>query len=176
MNYTEYISQLKNKTPLLKSENLLFWDLWCLSYVFEKLDQDSQFYPAIDQCYKLLWQINDSGNIDLILSNEFDAILNFDNDEFDDLNLTEVSDVSLKEMIIGIESIVLNLREDAGLVYNAYESPINVIDVEIDGISITKDNTSSIYCNEVNAQIKLLDDLIQNHSRYTRQHRNIYRQ
>lgn len=157
MKHTDYISLVEQKAFLIKKENMLFWDLWCLNYVFERIEISYIHYDNMQQCYDLLWQINDTKNMSIALNSTFDKLLELDNDEFEELDLFDVPERSVREIIIGIESIVSNLRENNYVIYNAYENPIHVIDVEIDGISISKENNNNIYINEVNAQLKPQD-------------------
>ncbi|KQO22484.1 hypothetical protein ASF10_08900 [Flavobacterium sp. Leaf82] len=179
MKHQEYILFVKEKVSLLNQDNLLFWDLWCLNYVFEKIKNKSYpFYTYIEKSYKLLWDYNDkiNNNLDDILNDEsIDSIMNFDNDDFDNLDEFDVEEKAIQEMIVGLESIILNFKESLKLVYNAYENPINVIDVEIDGILISKENENEIYLNETNSQMSLLEDLSSNVRNYTFINRNIYR-
>jgi hypothetical protein len=39
MKHQEYILIVKEKVSLLNQDSLLFWDLWCLNYVFEKIKE-----------------------------------------------------------------------------------------------------------------------------------------
>ncbi|MCC9073885.1 hypothetical protein LNQ49_20070 [Flavobacterium sp. F-65] len=179
MKHQEYILIVKEKVSLLNQDSLLFWDLWCLNYVFEKINNKNySFYADIEKSYKLLWDYNDkiNNNFDIILNDKsVNNIINFDNDEFEDLDEFDIEEKAIQEMIVGLESILLNFKEHFKLIYNAYENPINVIDVEIDGILISKDNENEIYLNEINSQIKLLDDLNSNVRNYTFKEKNIYR-
>lgn len=179
MKHQEYILFVKEKVSLLNQEDLLFWDLWCLNYVFEKIkNKNYSFYADIEKSYKLLWNYNDkiNNNFDDILNDEsVKSIINFDNEDFENLDEFDVEGKAIQEMIVGLESILLNFKEDLKLIYNAYENPINVIDVEIDGILISKENENEIYLNETNSQMRLLKDLNSNVINYTFENKNIYR-
>ncbi|MCV9931910.1 hypothetical protein OIU80_06400 [Flavobacterium sp. LS1R47] len=179
MKHQEYILFVKEKVSLLNQENLLFWDLWCLNYVFEKIkNKNYSFYADIEKSYKLLWDYNDkiNNNFDDILNDEtVNSIINLDNDDFENLDEFDIEEKAIQEMIVGLESILLNFKENLKLIYNAYENPINVIDVEIDGILISKENENEIYLNETNSQMRLLEDLNSNVRNYTFENRNIYR-
>ncbi|WP_316633149.1 hypothetical protein [uncultured Flavobacterium sp.] len=179
MKHQEYLLIVEEKTSSLNQENLLFWDLWCLNYVYEKIsNKEYQYYNDIKKSYFLLWDYHDKiiTDINSLLQDEsVKIILNFDNDDFEDLDEFDTEERAIQEMITGLESIFLNLKEEYEVIYNAYENPINVIDVEIEGILISKDNEDSIYLNEVKAQITLLDDLNSNIIDYKVKDRNIYR-
>ena len=179
MKHQEYLLIIEEKTALLSQENLLFWDLWCLNYVYEKiLNKKYQYYNDIKTCYFLLWDYHDKviTSLDFLLENEsVQVILDFDNDDFEELDEFEIGEKALQEMIIGMESILSNLKEESEVIYNAYENPINVIDAEIEGILISKENEDPIYLNEVKSQIALLDDLNSNTTDYKVTDRNIYR-
>lgn len=179
MKHQEYLVIVEEKTSSLNQENLLFWDLWCLNYVYEKIsNEEYQYYNDIKKSYFLLWDYHDKiiTDIDSLLEDEsVENILNFDNDDFEDLDEFDTEERAIQEMITGLESIFLNLQEENKVIYNAYENPINVIDVEIEGILISKDNEDSIYLKEVRAQITLLDDLNSNSTEYKVKDRNIYR-
>ena len=178
MKHQEYLSIIEEKTSFLNQDNLLFWDLWCLNYVFEKIDSKKyDFYPELENSFNLLWKYNSATiNLENLLDNEnIQAIINFDNDVYEELDEFDISDKAVQEFIIGVESIVFNLEEGEEVIYNAYENPINLIDVEIDGIKISQENTDTIYLDEINAQFKLIDDLINNKVNYDFKNRNIYR-
>jgi hypothetical protein len=179
MKHREYLLIIEEKTSFLNHENLLFWDLWCLNYVYEKIsNKEYQYYSDIKKCYFLLWDYHDKiiTDINFLLQDEsVKIILNPDNDDFEDLDEFDIGEKAIQEMIIGLDSILLNLKEGLKIIYNAYENPINVIDVEIEGILISKDNEDPIYLNEVKAQITLLDDLNSNTNDYKVKDKNIYR-
>lgn len=179
MKHQEYLSIVEEKISFLNQENLLFWDLWCLNYVFEKIsNKEYQHFNDIKKSYFLLWDYHDKIITDinsLLKDSSVEIILNFDNDDLDELDEFDTGERAIQEMITGLESIFLNLKEEYEVIYNAYESPINVIDVEIEGILISKDNEDSIYLNEVKAQITLLDDLNSNVVEYKVKDKNIYR-
>lgn len=130
MKHQEYILIVKEKVSLLNQDNLLFWDLWCLNYVFEKIkNKNYSFYTDIEKSYKLLWDYNDKINnnfADILNDESVNTIMNFDNDDFENLDEFDVEDKAIREMIVGLESILLNFKEDLKLIYNAYENPINV--------------------------------------------------
>ena len=177
MKHQEYLSLIEAKLPQIKQEDLLFWDLWCLNFVFERVSTEYKYYEDFKTCFSLLWQMNDTKNInsDILQNSSVEAILNFDEDDFEDLDDFDESDKAAKEFLEGLESILLNIEEESSIIYNAYENPINLIDTIIEGISILSDNTNEIYLNEINAQFKLVDDLIQNSPNYTEKDKNIYR-
>lgn len=48
MKHQEYLSIVEEKISFLNQENLLFWDLWCLNYVFEKIsNKEYQYFNDI---------------------------------------------------------------------------------------------------------------------------------
>lgn len=178
MKHQEYLKIIKEKTENIKPENILFWDLWCLNYVFEKLDTDYRYYPQFRECFELLWNCQDQKIDDFsTLSNNssISTLLNFNYDDFQDLNDFNVEEKAAKEMIIGLEAIFQNLLSEGKVTYLAHENAINLIDVEIDGISISENNTHPIYLEEVSAQMKLIDALRDSPTQYTYENRNIFR-
>jgi hypothetical protein len=179
MKHEEYLSIIEEKTALLQQEDQLFWDLWCLNYVIEKIsDKKHPHYTQIKDCYLQLWDYNDGKITDLdtlfkIESVEF--ILNFEDEAFDALDEFDLEERAIQEMVIGLESILINLEEESKVVYDASQQPINVIDIEIEGILISKANHDPIYLNEVKSQFKLLDDLANHKRNYSYEDRNIFR-
>ena len=178
MTHQNYLALISQKISTIKQDNLLFWDLWCLNYVFEKIDSKKyDFYSELKNSFNLLWKYNDKSiRLEELLDNEdVQAVINFDNDIFEELDEFDISDKSVQELVVGLESIISNLEEGEDIIYNAYENPINLIDIEIEGIKISKDNTNEKYLNEVNAQFKLIDDLVSDKVGYGFEDRNIYR-
>ncbi|OWP79758.1 hypothetical protein [Flavobacterium oreochromis] len=178
MTHQDYINLITKKNALIKEDNLLFWDLWCLNYVFEKIDSEKYaFYKELENSFNTLWKYNNNEiSIKVLLdNNNVQSMANFDNDIFEDLDEFDISDKAVQEFITGFESIISNLDENQKVIYNAYENPINLIDVEIEGIKISNDNTNNTYLNEINAQFRLADDLIKNKVDFGYEKRNIYR-
>lgn len=178
MDHKNYITLIKEKTPLIKQENILFWDLWCLNYVFEKIDSDKyDFYIELENSFNILWgyNCNSIALSDLLENENIQTITNFDNETFEDLDGFNISDKAVKEFIEGMESIISNLEIDGKVVYSAHENTINLIDVEIGGVNISKENTNKRYVDEVDAQFSLLRDVINGRVSYGFNERNIYR-
>lgn len=178
MTYNQYAKIAAEGFARLDNKVKLFWNLWCLQYAFEKIDQSNPFFDRIRHAYTALWAYNDasSPNLDTLLNNEAaTAILDVDDEDYNDLDDLEVGERAVKEMIVALESIIMNLQSDGVVRYNAGEVPINVIDVEIDGIEINTENTNDIFLNEAASHIQLLNVLAANGAAYTFNDRNIYR-
>jgi hypothetical protein len=178
MTYNEYTKIAAAGFARLDNKGKLFWNLWCLQYAFEKIDPSNQFFDNIRNAYTALWAYNDADapHLDTLLNNDAAiAILDVDDEDYDDLDDLEVGERAVKEMIVALESMIMNLQSDGVVTYNAGEVPINVIDAEIDGISITTENTNNIFLHEAGSHIQLLNALFANGPAYTFKDRNIYR-
>jgi hypothetical protein len=178
MNYSSYVNYAEEKFEELDAKQKLFWGLWCLTYPFERITASNPHYELLTGCYAALWNYHDSyrfGLKTLLATKPVKQIVEFDNDIYDDLDDFDVEERSVKELVTGLESIIENLQLEKTVIYNAYETSINVVDIEVGGISITGETTHPIYLNETLSQIQLLEDLIANSPVYTFKERNIYR-
>jgi len=179
MNYNKYSKIIEQNTFLIKEENILFWHLWCLNYVFEKIEPNSHdFYTDIKTCYQLLWKFNDDEGLDksFIITHPSTArLLNLDEDIFEDFDVFDISERAIMEMIEGLENILSDLSSEKFIRYDVNRHPINVIDVILDNISMEEVNDQEVFLNEANAQIKLSKKLLEKVVNYTYKDRNIYR-
>jgi|GEM_PF-3382267 len=180
MTFREYSDLMKENFLKIKEENILFWNLWNINFVFEKIeDKEYKHYQNLERCISLLWRFNDEKFIDeKLLRDESQAIINFSDDEytyFDDYNISEFS---IRELIVCLQTVIFNINEEI-YGYEIYLSPINVIDIilENDGISVIDENsfTNPMYMHEVNAQLKLSELLSKEVCNFTYKDRNIYR-
>lgn len=184
MNYKTYKEISDTIFSKIKQENILFWDLWCINFAFEKIDINEfedeyfvEYYNNLERCIALLWEINDNKKEYILLSDNVYCknVLNIDEEKFEDLDSTIISDVAMKEVLLAVESILLNYQDNGILQYEASEVPINLIDVIIEGINITGEEMNEEFINEANAQIKLSKELSEKVTNYTYKDRNIYR-
>lgn len=173
---------MKQNTLLIKEENILFWHLWCLTYVFEKIEPTSNyFYTDIKICFQLLWKFNDEGRLDksFIMSNPSTARLlkleDEQDDIFEDFDVFDISERAIMEMVEGLINILLDFASEKFIRYNVDRHPINVIDVILDNISMEEENNQKVFLDEANAQIKLSKELSEKIANYTYKDRNIYR-
>lgn len=61
MKHQEFISIIEEKILNIKQENLLFWDLWCLNFVFERIQNtETAYYNDFKVCLAILWEMNDT--------------------------------------------------------------------------------------------------------------------
>jgi hypothetical protein len=195
MTYNEYINQLEDNFPKILDENLLFWNLWNISYPFEILEKYKenyiQYYSIFNKMWVLCWKFIDSKNIDIQEFHDvFDdyypfifkddgsllkkSILQEEYDNFDDAYLCEACIIQLIHRFNNIYDGIINNKRYGD---NAFETPISIISVILDSndLGFSIDNTDLLIVkDEMKAQIKLVKKLSKSQS-YIYRDRNIYR-
>ncbi|MGD1842237.1 MAG: hypothetical protein ACFB0B_15270 [Thermonemataceae bacterium] len=176
MKYTDYASIIEKQLPQIKPENLLFWNLWCLNYVFEKITtKEYKYYKGFQACFDLLWEMNDTRKIDVRHHPSVKALLSFTDEEYEDLDDFEVNQKAIKECLVGLESILKSLFENNSLPYSSYTHPIDLIDIIVDQIHIDSENTHPAFLTEAQAQFKMLEEITRSVVYYTRKECNRHR-
>ena len=56
MNFIEYNKQIDSTISRILDENLLFWNLWCMSFVFDKIETDYKYLGQTHQNWLMLFQ------------------------------------------------------------------------------------------------------------------------
>lgn len=163
----------------IKEEHMLFWNLWCLNYAFEKIAPTYSHYNALSDSYHRLWSINDSGAA--INAADFAFIQDFDDDAFEALDDFKIEELAVKEFVNGADILVRGLSGGKN-VYGGkavFTIPFNIIEIILDkeGTSVTKEDgfNKPVCIQEAQAQLKLSAELSQFTGRYSFDSRNIYR-
>ena len=113
MNFIEYNKQIDSTISRILDENLLFWNLWCMSFVFDKIETDYKYYSEFETCFDLLWSINDySLNYQKLNNNaSCNKIMNFSIKEYQKLNDFNTSQKAVKEFINGIQNLLVKIKK-----------------------------------------------------------------
>ncbi|WP_268847552.1 hypothetical protein [Flavobacterium aestivum] len=178
MKHIDFIDLIDAKTENLHNDKLLFWDLWCVEFLFEKIkDLNNELLFNLKKVNELLWKLNDKEiSINDLLSNDIiDLVLYNSEEDLENLNEDELEEKALYEIFIAYESILSNLKENGEVIYNCYEHSLNYIDYEIEGISITTSNANPIYLKEINSQLQLSEKLDNSDEKLTFLNRKMYR-
>ncbi len=181
MKHREYIHKTEQLIPNILNENLLFWNLWCLQFVFEHINKPNYKYmKAMTRTFELLWEMNDSKSIDKkeLETNEYcKKVMMFNDEDYINLDDFNSSEKAIKEFMVGIQNVLFHLKKYGNTkIYTSHEHPINLIDMIVDRIYISEENTDPIYLNEVTAQFKLLEELTTQVVGYTLADKNIFRE
>lgn len=179
MTFHDFLSRMEHYFQEIKEEHMLFWNLWCLQYAFDRISGTYTDYPSLKQCADRLWQIND-GNITFDI-NDFNFIRHFDDASFEALDDFKIEELAVKEFISGADIVVngLNLAKKRYGGKAVFTIPFNIIEVIVDqeGRSITRgDGFNTPVCiRETEAQLQLSTALAQLNGRYYSADKHIYR-
>ncbi|SFO29434.1 hypothetical protein SAMN05428949_4824 [Chitinophaga sp. YR627] len=163
----------------IDERHILFWNLWCLNYAFEKIAPTYTHYIELSDSYNRLWRINDN-NI-TVDPTDFSFIQNFDDTSFDALDDFKIEELAIKEFINGADIIIKGLTGGTNRYGGkaVFTIPFNIIEILLDkeGSSVTKAEgfNQPICIQEATAQLKLSTALSQFDTRYPFADRNIYR-
>ncbi|MCH2043635.1 MAG: hypothetical protein MK212_05795 [Saprospiraceae bacterium] len=180
MLFRDYLHEVEMRLSYILPENILFWHLWCLTYPYERItNKKYKYYPAIRKYMQFLWQMNDKDTLDLELFHTapfIQKIMSFDEDDYEDLDPFDISEMATRIVVLGLMTITSNYQKHHTITYlKTHEYSIDLIDIIIDQISISTEETNPIFRTEVDAQLQLLDKLCEQPMHYKYKDRNIFR-
>lgn len=181
MDLKKYFKIIALKYQKILKDNLLFWNLWNTNYLFEFLDNYKEEYPEYYNMFTeintICWKFNDSHKISvkelyITLDKYYPFIDDNTLDDLDDFNLPEVV---IKELTYSFNTIYDGIKSNKRYGDKSSDASINIISVILESNKLDYDDTNiPILKNEIDAQIKLIQDLSKPQA-YTYKDRNIYR-
>lgn len=178
MKHTDFLKYMEKNTPLIKRENRLFFNLWCVSFTFDHInDRNYSRYRDFEILIDWFWKMNDSSHLDFsILESEVtESVMSITEEEWEDLDDFEVSQKAIKETLYILQTLIINLRDFKEIRLSCFENPFNLLDTIVDVIKIRSDNTHQAYLKEVKAHYAIMEVITQKAVSYTRKDRNIFR-
>lgn len=179
MTFHDYLRQMERQFQDIKEEHMLFWNLWCLQFAFDRISPGYKDYNALNDSFHLLWQINDQKAV--FNTDDFAFVRDFSDNDLDTLADFKVEELAVKEFINRADIIVRGLIRSQK-VYGGkatFTIPINIIEIILDQqrISVTKEEGfyHPLCIQEVTAQLKLSAELSQFKRKYDEGSKNLYR-
>lgn len=196
-NYNIYKEKLEFGFSRMLDSNVLFWNLWNATYAFDTLERYKDEYincfDAISEMWYFCWNIINNQQFNI---NEFEFVFkkNFpfeinNNGEiinpkgvlqelYENLSDDILPELCINQLIYRFNTIYAEISNREGKYgSNANETPIEIIALILAsndlGFVFNNMNTP-IVRNEINAQIKLIEELSVLHQ-FTYNDRNIYR-
>jgi hypothetical protein len=179
MTFNDFLKTMESNFLNIEERHILFWNLWCLNYAFEKIAPTYTCYSELSDHYNRLWRINDN-NI-AIDAKDFSFIQDFDDTAFEALDDFKIEELAVKEFINGADIIIKGLTGGKNRYGGkaVFTIPFNVIEILLDkeGTSVTKAEgfNQPVCIQEATAQLKLSTALSQFLTHYSFDDRNIYR-
>lgn len=194
----EYEQAIAAGFPAIREENILFWYLWNMAYVFDKLEKDHEGYEAhfelLNEMWRFCWAGVAEGAVDMaaffkVFGKTYPVEVNEDGETIDPKSILIESYEELRDEVLS-EFCIIQLIGAFGTIYDTIvqdseygarisEIPINMIYVTIasNGLGFVWDEKNislPILQDEIAAQMKLIKDLSQPVN-YTIANKNIYR-
>ncbi|MEJ5105898.1 MULTISPECIES: hypothetical protein [Chryseobacterium] len=183
MNYKEYQNLVQSEYQNILKENVLFWNLWNITYPFEILiqyqDDYIEEYQIFNTMWNCCWEIIETGNIQIekfkqifeqnypfVMDEETGEIINPKSilqSNYDEYSDDELPELCINQLIYRFDTIykgIVNNEERYG--EYAGNSPIEVIALIVASNElgfIINNMDLPIVNNEVEAQIKLMTEL-----------------
>ncbi len=179
MTFNEFLKNMESNFPNIEEMHILFWNLWCLNYAFEKIAPTYTYYSELSDSYNRLWQIN--GNSITADAKDFAFIQDFDDTAFETLDDFKVEELAVKEFINGADIIIKGLTGEKKRYGGkaVFTIPFNIIEILLDkeGTSVTKAEgfNQPVCIQEAGAQLELSIALSELTTHYSFADRNIYR-
>lgn len=183
MNYKEYQNLVQSGYQNILKENVLFWNLWNITYPFEILTQYQndyiEEYQIFNEMWKCCWEIIETRNIQIekfkqifeqnypfVMDEETGEIINPKSilqSNYDEYSDDELPELCINQLIYRFDTIY------KGIIHNeekygeyAGNSPIEIIALIVasNELGLIINNMDlPIVNNEVEAQIKLIKEL-----------------
>lgn len=183
MNYKEYQNLVQSEYQNILKENVLFWNLWNITYPFEILTQYQndyiEEYQIFNEMWKCCWEIIETRNVQIekfkqIFEQNYPFVMDEETGEFinpksilqsnyDEYSDEELPELCINQLIYRFDTIykgIINNEEKYG--EYAGSSPIEVIGLIVasNELGLIINNMDlPIVNNEVEAQIKLITEL-----------------